>query len=305
MGLKALNQLQSWDCPPSRRPLPRQSSSTWKRSTWLGPLIVVMLAAAVPAKANPSVGPFFQISGEYVTVDVYQTESRITGDYTFQPITNQLIYRNASRHGFARKDNQFKVSFPLILPTNGVTESQWKSLLSKNDPSLAHVIQERKDRTKPALTIDGRAFELGVHLEDITICSWLSEVMPPQSKLPSGWEFACFSQDDPYYAEKDVKVHISYVQPHLPGNISAYLPLLPGSFQGREASASPFKELNYRINFQGHEGIRFTPVGQYEVIGDASDTQISVRPKDRQLLQMRVTRGSGPPGKANSAATSP
>ena len=73
-------------------------------------------------------------------------------------------------------------------------------------------------------------------------------------------------------------MHISYTQPHFPGNISAYLAILPDNVV----------KTNYLITFQAEEGTRFSPAGSYEIVGRASDTNLSVRPAHLQLLEVQV-----------------
>jgi len=292
----------------------RQLLSSSMRALLTGTALAL---SATVASGNPIViTPAFELSGENVTVDVYRSESKITGDYTFRAIQHPKRERERNGHqverddGFTngesrlgfrssvRIDYTVGIIFPVILPTNGVTfaklqsegQGQWQQLIEQS-------IQQRLDLAKPEGTIDGHDFiprpgpfdeswsEALRHIQrhfnagPVTSTESWTEARKGQPELPEGWELVFSHHQEPNDASKnEVKVRISYTQPHLPGNISAYLPILPGN--GVKA--------NYLIAFQAQDGTSFSPVANYEVVGLPSATNLSVRPAHLQLLRMQV-----------------
>jgi hypothetical protein len=149
------------------------------------------------------------------------------------------------------------------------------------------------DRVKPDKIINGRC----VSITTSTFVEWWSDRAIPRGllrqnppALPDGWELVFFSGRQDSTGKDEVKVHISYTQPHLPGNVSAYLPLLPPEFAPDNA-----RPVDYLITFRAYKGVRFAPVDQYDVVGQPTDTQVSIRPVNLQLLKMQITSPSAPP----------
>jgi hypothetical protein len=240
------------------------------RTLWVS---VVIAAGATAARGNPIfVTHAYELSGENVTINVYRSESRITGDYTFRAIQRQS----------ERIDYTVGVRFPVILPRNGLTFRRWFSaVLDQKEQLEEQSIKQRLDLAKPAGTIDGHdftpqpdAFEDSWRFEDV----WRPAQID-KAQLPEGWTLVFFSGGECGNAKENrIKAHISYTQPHLPGNISAYPPILPNHI---------VKD-NCLVTFHAAEGTRFAPVGKYDVVGQPSVTNLSVRPENLQLLKVRL-----------------
>lgn len=82
-------------------------------------IIVALIASGVVAGANPiAVMRGFELTGADVTVNVYRSESRIEGDYTFR--TTKYV-----PHKGEFVDYTVIISLPVILPTNGVIIKEW------------------------------------------------------------------------------------------------------------------------------------------------------------------------------------
>ena len=258
------------------------------------------------ANGNPiAVTPGFELSTENVTVDVYRSESKITGDYTFRRIaqprsnpenddydgsaagTNGLRGRwRPSRSAVI--DYGIRLAVPIILPTNGVTiQKELAQPVQLREKYLTDSMQERIAMVKPIGAIDGQDFSIGPPPFSEPFAPppvpglfgrW-DEIRQVQSQLPVGWELVFFrGYREGDSSRREVKLHLSYTQPHLPGNVSAYLPILP----------TDVVKKNYLITFQAQDGVHFAPVASYDVLGQASDTKLSVRPVDVQLLEVQA-----------------
>jgi hypothetical protein len=269
-------------------------------------IIAAFAASAVAVDGNPILMlPSYELTAENVTINVYQSESRVTGDYIFRAIRKP---GPVARDEFA--DAWIGVTFPIILPTNDLTS---RDFFDRNRLA-GQWIQQRMDWVKPEGTIDGPnvVFKPNPYEGD-----WRNAAIAhgldwrTQPELPDGWEADFFSgglelaiaskiegkgKEEPFVMNgfqpsdtKGLKIHISYTQPHLPGNISAYLPLLPDSASHGFYMPGIFATTNYLITFQAQNGIRFAPVGHYNIVGQSSDTNLSVRPVNCQLLKIQIT----------------
>src|SRR5208283_3491519 len=126
----------------------------------LGSLAVV--AGTGMVNGNPiAVTPGFELSTENVTVNVYQSESRITGDYTFRRIAQpRSDPENAEYDGSGAGTNGLRgrwrsprsvvvnygisLAVPIILPTNGVTiQKELAQPVQLREKYLTDSIQER------------------------------------------------------------------------------------------------------------------------------------------------------------------
>lgn len=276
---------------------------------------LALVASIGVATGNPiAVVPAFVLTAENVTVNVYRSESRIEGDYTFrspQPpeqgtegTGHELKPDSRLPNGFGSfrslefTDDTVRIMFPVIVPTNGIAFRNWfhdrESRYSQEQVDKLP-IQERLDLGMPVGTIDGAYFTLrptsfAASWRD---ARWDIEAFPrwsgarlraertsEETELPHGWALAFFmGGGSASGASKDgVKMHISYTQPHLPGNVSVYLPIL----------SDAIVKSHYLITFQAQEGPHLTPLGSYEVVGQASDTRLTVRPANLQLLKVQV-----------------
>ncbi len=255
----------------------------------------------------------FELNAEDVTVTVYRSESRIEGDYTFRNLQQPKHATEGARQGLKpddrlpngfrsfesreATDDTVRIMFPVVVPTNGIAFRNWfhdrESRYSQEQVDKLS-IRERLDLGMPVGTIDGVYFTLR---PTSFAASWrdarwdieafpywlgarrLGETVSEEPELPDGWDLAFFMG---YWkgdsSRREVKMHISYTQPHFPGNISAYLAFLPDNVV----------KTNYLITFQAEEGTRFSPAGSYEIVGRASDTNLSVRPAHLQLLEVQV-----------------
>jgi hypothetical protein len=232
--------------------------------------VLALAASITKTQANPiSIMPGLELSGENVTVNVYRTESRIEGAYSFHSLAPPA---EAARDR-SPMDYSVYVAFPVILPTNGVSEANLIGI------------------AKPVGTLDGRKVGWTLSTADWSE-GWLDtyrmthrpyseavDGLPQGPKVAEGWAAVFFEtherSDRPGV---DRKMHISYTQPHLPGAVSAYLPILPAEIG----------KTNYLITFKAQKGVHFTPIGTYQAVGEASDNVLSVRPANLQLLQVRV-----------------
>ena len=200
--------------------------------------------------------------GERVAITVGTSESKVSGEYRF----HVKGYQGSPVHDFAQID------MPVILPVKGGTAK------TTNDEATPF-FGERwwLDVAMPTAAISqhdvhpwaARRSGQGFGLDDRRMA---------QLPLPEGWQLVFFRFEFSIKDKRELNVQISYSQPHLPGNISAYLPILPDDIVKK----------NYLITFQAQDGTRFSPAGSYEIVGRASDTNLSARPVNVQLLEVQV-----------------
>jgi len=248
-------------------------------------VITALAAGAILARGNPvALPPTWPLPGSYteskvlnltaenVMVKVGSSESKILGDYTFRG-TQQLLkpgeypaYRINDFHrgryytNYNREVLSVTIAIPVILPYNGnaydaVRREEWFAVAEAKATVGEH-------NYSPLTTFDR------------------PEGLQIQPQLPGGWKLVFFLFDRlPVDADENgLQVRISYNQPHLPGNVSAYLPILP----------EDLIKTNYVITFQAQEGLRFTPAIPCELVGQPSVTNLSVGPTNLQLLKMQV-----------------
>ncbi len=233
-------------------------------------IIIAIIVSGMVAGANPiaiTVMPGFELIGADVTVNVCRTESRVEGDYTFR--STRFV-----PHKGEFVEYTTRISFPVILPTNGVIVNAWPGPKCDREKLVA--------MAKPKETIEGQNIILQPLFLDLDP-SMLGEYFlgaTTKPELPNNWAFLFFGSSDwgSHLASSEVKTHISYTQPHLPGNLAAYLPVLPDNGVRK----------NYLVTFQAQEGTRLTPVGSYENVGRSSETRLSIRPVNLQLLKVQV-----------------
>jgi hypothetical protein len=221
---------------------------------------LALVASVTMARANPVLRPAFDLSSENVTITVSRSESRITGDYTFRS-------RGPNPRRFT---DEIWLDLPVSMPTNGMmTAAEQRDAPPEQVNKL---IDKWLDLVKPNGTLDKKDFSL----DTMPSANYLTRQV--ESQLPPGWGILSFWTR--LYADAcrpEVKLYLTYIQPHLPGNISAYLPILWGADKS-----------GCLITFKVEDGGYLTRLGNYEVVGNPTDTSISVRPAHLQLLQVQV-----------------
>jgi hypothetical protein len=240
-------------------------------------LISITLTLIVTgAIGNPiSIRPGWELSGEDVTVNVFRSESRITGDYTFRAV--QHPYQRSER-----TDYGVYITFPIILLRQQVDLEKPVGRIEGYDFALT-----------PG-PFDQALFEALIFSSGPSAGTWSTAARGSRPELPEGWGLVFFSggfQRAATPSKDEVKVHISYTQPHLPGNISSYLPILPNNIV----------KANYVITFQARDGTSFSPVGSYDLVGQSSATNISFRPMNLQLMKVQVFFPHDEPAKSKRA----
>lgn len=256
-------------------------------------LLAAFAASGLAVRGNPDVPlvpalPVYGLSAENVQILVGRSESKVSGDYTFRVIHDP--YSSQSEGGF---HDYITIVFPVVVPTNGVVvPSDWMTQTDEQRSRLLERLKkEQLDLIEPTMIIEGRHFAFAPLYpfddEDgaAALKHYLDWTNPPAT--PPGWKWMFFeSLSDVAYSRlrNKVKLHLSYIQPHLPGNISAYLPLLPDKTHGLSHLANEDRTTNLFITFQAQSGIRFKPLDSYNVVGQPSDTNICVHPAHLQLL---------------------
>ena len=236
-----------------------------------------------------------KLTGEKVVVNVGSSESSVTGDYTFQATdlpVKRVFHADmvSSLHRPGQADLAFVIiAMPVIVPFSGSTYARRSSSIyllgmrpiqyKTNEQLQSEREQLQYERWKaggtPIATVGER-----VYSSIVGYPGDMPESLKVQDQLPVGWKLvSCTFNAIPFDASKNqVRVHISYTQPHFPGNVSAYLPILPDNIA----------KTNYLITFQAQEGVRFAPVAPYDAVSQPSDTNLSVRPANLQLLKVQV-----------------
>ncbi len=216
-------------------------------------IIIALIASVLVANGNPIAVPphphpitIFQLAAEDVVIAVDASESRVNGKYTFTTKTVES-YEPFARDGAS-------IAIPVILPASG-TERDWL------------------DSAKLKATIDTHA------CADFSVMPERKETFAVQPQLPAGWKLVFFFIGQAA-GHGTLKVQISYTQPHLPGNVAAYLPILPDNIVKR----------NYLVTFRAQHGTMLTPAAKYDVVGQPTDTILSVRPSNLQLLKAQVAQ---------------
>lgn len=74
------------------------------------------------------------------------------------------------------------------------------------------------------------------------------------------------------------EVHVSYIQPHLPWRVSAYLPMLP-----------PAEGLPAEVRFQAGQKMRLRRVGGFSFL-KPKVSELSFTPQDRKMIKVKAIR---------------
>jgi len=264
-------------------------------------LLAAFASCALAVRGNPLAmpppvpAPVYNLSAENVQILVGRSESVVSGDYTFRAVQDPKSMHAEERVSYYSRSYSPRIYFPVILPSNGFfTPNSWVSKTWDERNRLREKLKrERLDLIKPKGTISGEPFAiLPLNLfeageEAAALKRFVSWTNPPAT--PPGWEWEFFaggSDADPSGFRNELRVRISYNQPHLPGNVSVYLPLLPAN--AHKAPHSAGLKTNFFISFQAQRGVRFEPLAHYNVVGQPSDTNIRLRPAHLQLLQMQI-----------------
>lgn len=101
---------------------------------------------------------------------------------------------------------------------------------------------------------------------------------PPEVPLPRGWHMQFFVCNVPlrYLEEETFQVRISYVQPHLGGDVSGYVPLRPPEDASRSG-----------ITFKAGPGFRLRRVALFPCLAPKR-RMLHFTPRDRKLIRVQV-----------------
>jgi len=257
---------------------------------------VLMIPAtlfAIAASGNPVQVPQptsvrrLELVAENVIVTIGPSHSRVIGDYRFRAAgqlkgVNRMSQSDIVEHYDRRAADPACIAIPVILPPEVSPEAQ-------SYPQVERYFQLQS--AKPEAIVNDRKYAgLGMvlpHLDE------MADRIQKRLSLPDGWKPVFFEFTAlPFDASRnELDVRISYIQPHLPGNISAYLPILPDDAV----------RTNYLITFQAGEGVRFAPADHYDIVGHVSDTNVSVRPVGLQLLKIQIAPESVSPSLRSSS----
>lgn len=191
-----------------------------------------------------------RLDSEFVRITVGKRYSEVIGDYVFVPLgpppkTYQVV----------------SMEFPMIVPDPITSEIEKRFL--------------KRISVKPAGGRGAIRTMRGLVDDDYF-------APPGLPKLPAGWRYAFVNYWVDFMQPGPLNVRITYRQPHLPGGIAAYLPILP----------KPSPTGRYVIRFQPIPGMRLEPVGKWPGTSEVvrGQTSFSATPRDRRLLQIRVVR---------------
>lgn len=149
----------------------------------------------------------------------------------------------------AERDTHVVVYVPVLLPVKDDT-------------------YEEKHGT-PVVTVGGRRISTFIR-NDLSTGN-----EPREVPLPKGWGMRIFECEVPLKGlGEEFEVGVEYVQPHFAGNTSAYVPLAPPKEGGT-------------IRFVAAPGRTLKPVGVLSGLAPAR-AEITVRPRDRKLIRVRV-----------------
>jgi sugar lactone lactonase YvrE len=237
------------------------------------PSMIVLAIGGAVANGNPIPSDMadLKLVGEKVVISVGQSESLVDGDYTFQ-VTNIHLYGRTHGHAFAA----IRFDMPVILPSviedstgEGAQLPMRDNAHRWSDIAKLAASMEPWGMMMPSFPIKTRADQ--------------HDILKAELQLPKGWEYVLFPVSGSTSAREvnqTFKMHVSYTQPHLPGNLSAYLPILPDDIV----------KTNFIITFRAQQRTHFTPPSGYDVVGKPTDTSFSVRPVNLQLIQLPVVQ---------------
>ncbi len=198
-----------------------------------------------------------RLQSERVTITVGEEDSRVIGDYVFVPLGP------APRRGRPME----MIEVPVILPAAIVGEEAQKRAASAS-------IKITGEENRHIL------FDWD-HFSDES-----DPVLPGLPELPAGWKFAWLTFPVTFTGPKALRVRISYRQPHLPGGVASYLPILP----------NPDPAGRYRVTFASARGLRLEPLGDWTGTRKTHSGRTTwiVRPQDHKMLKMRVASENAP-----------
>ncbi len=206
-------------------------------------LFYLTLAFTGALIANPiaidSEKRFYHMTAEKVIVNVNADHSRVTGDYVF-----------ALGKDFTpdTPDTYVEISVPVILKEKAVADYTVKW----GNPQLRvqnhTIICQHRQSWSP---VDSHSED---HVEYF-------ETRVPLKMLSQRFE-----------------VHVSYIQPHLPWRVSAYLPMLP-----------PAEGLPAEVRFQAGQKMRLRRVGGFSFL-KPKVSELSFTPQDRKMIKVKAVR---------------
>lgn len=217
-------------------------------------LFSLLCFATAPLHANPlawdSRSNPVEMVAENVRVLVGANASRVTGTYRFQ-LRKDLA--NPVRAKYVT------VYVPVFLPNVQASLEQYAG--EHGTPTVR--VGSRRFVTKP--------------WKDLTPSD-----APAQVKLPRGWYTALFLCHVPLHAAgREFEAHVAYVQPHLPGGVSAY-----AAFHPPKAGAG-------KITFVAEPGKALRRAGASTLLFPATK-EIHVTPRHRELIRVVPVSGAKP-----------
>lgn len=204
-------------------------------------LLCLMGAFKVALIANPiaidSERRYIDMVAERVVVDVKSDHSQVMGEYVF------LLGKDFTPEA---PDTYVEISVPVILKQKDAAlyTAKWDCpKLRVQNQTIACQYQQRWNPMDP---------QSDDHVEYFV-------ARLPLTMLSERFE-----------------LRLTYTQPHLPGRVAAYLPMLP-----------PSKGLPAEVCFQATQGIRLRRAGGWSLFGQKT-SQISFTPQDRKMLRVKA-----------------
>jgi hypothetical protein len=204
-------------------------------------LLALMGAFKVALIANPiaidSERRYIDMVAERVAVDVKSDHSQVTGEYVF------LLGKDFTPD---IPDTYVEISVPVIL----------------------------KQKDAPDYTVKWSGPKLRVKNQTIT-CHHREQWNPIEPRSDDHVEYFVARLPLKMLSQR-FELHLTYTQPHLPGRVAAYLPMLP-----------PSKGLPAEVCFQATQGMRLRRVSGWSLFGPKT-SQISFTPQDRKMLRVKA-----------------
>ena len=204
-------------------------------------------ALANPIAIDAERRPIAMLS-ERVDVVVGAGKSRVDGVFRFQ-----------QEHPITNRQTHITVFIPVFLPDLLATR-RYDALYGS-----------------PRVEISGRGFS-AVAWNDIQL-----KGSPESVPLPRGWYMQLYVCNVPLRilgGTFDAKV--SYVQPHFPHDVAAYVPIRP-----------PQNETACLVAFSAESGRKLRRVSWFSFLSSKKDI-LQVIPKDRKLIQVQSLKGPNP-----------
>lgn len=178
------------------------------------------------------------ILSEKVAVTVGAGKSRVSGEFRIQQETP-----------FTREQTYATIFVPVLLPDT-LPERQYQALYGV-----------------PRVEIAGRRFST-LAWNDTQL-----EGSPESARLPRGWRMETYVCDVPLrIVGETFEVKVSYIQPHFPNDVAAYIPIRPP----RDAAAS-------HVTFSAESG---RELRQLSFLSSRKST-LQFTPRDRRLIRVQ------------------